>query len=145
MGVTKIHDWTTFISLSNEQKLDVKLLQFPNKIYLRMQKPLPLEDKYAKSLQLCPTMCDPIDSSPSGSPIPGILQARVLEWVAFPYSTHLCPFCFQTDIHTQDCSTCKVLSLLPDHIFTCRASYTQLYTYYYVSESEISLHGKKPY
>ena len=36
----------------------------------------------AKSLQSCPTLCDPIDSSPLGSPIPGILQARTLEWVA---------------------------------------------------------------
>ena len=36
----------------------------------------------AKSLQSCPTLCDPIDSSPLGSPVPGILQARVLEWVA---------------------------------------------------------------
>ena len=36
----------------------------------------------AKSLQSCPTLCDPIDGSPSGSPIPGILQARTLEWVA---------------------------------------------------------------
>ena len=36
----------------------------------------------AKSLQLCPTLCDPIDGSQPGSPIPGILQARVLEWVA---------------------------------------------------------------
>ena len=36
----------------------------------------------AKSLQSCPTLCDPIDSSPPGSPIPGILQARVLEWGA---------------------------------------------------------------
>ena len=36
----------------------------------------------AKSLQSCPTLCDPIDSSPPGSPIPGILQARTLEWVA---------------------------------------------------------------
>ena len=35
-----------------------------------------------KSLQPCPTLCDPIDSSPPGSPIPGILQARTLEWVA---------------------------------------------------------------
>ena len=34
----------------------------------------------AKSLQSCPTLCDPIDGSPSGSPIPGILQARTLEW-----------------------------------------------------------------
>ena len=37
---------------------------------------------YAKSLQLCPTLCDPIDGSPPGSPVPGILQARILEWVA---------------------------------------------------------------
>ena len=36
----------------------------------------------AKSLQLCLTLCDPIDGSPPGSPIPGILQARILEWVA---------------------------------------------------------------
>ena len=36
----------------------------------------------AKSLQLCPTLCDPIDGSPPGSAIPGILQARTLEWVA---------------------------------------------------------------
>ena len=36
----------------------------------------------AKSLQSCPTLCDPIDSSPSGSPVPGIPQARTLEWVA---------------------------------------------------------------
>ena len=36
----------------------------------------------AKSLQSCPTLCDPIDGSPTGSPIPGILQARTLEWVA---------------------------------------------------------------
>ena len=35
-----------------------------------------------KLTQLCPTLCDPIDSSPPGSPVPGILQARTLEWVA---------------------------------------------------------------
>ena len=40
----------------------------------------------AKSLQLCPTVCDPIDSSPPGSPVPGILQARTLEWVAISFS-----------------------------------------------------------
>ena len=39
----------------------------------------------AKSLQLCPTLCDPIDSSPPGSPVPGILQARTLEWVAISF------------------------------------------------------------
>ena len=40
----------------------------------------------AKSLQSCPTLCDPIDSSPPGSPIPRILQARTLEWVAISFS-----------------------------------------------------------
>ena len=40
----------------------------------------------AKSLQFCPTLCDPIDGSPPGSPIPGILQARTLEWVSISFS-----------------------------------------------------------
>ena len=40
----------------------------------------------AKLLQLCLTLCNPIDGSPPGSPIPGILQARTLEWVAFLFS-----------------------------------------------------------
>ena len=40
----------------------------------------------AKSVQSCPTLCDPIDGSPPGSPIPGILQARTLEWVAISFS-----------------------------------------------------------
>ena len=41
----------------------------------------------AKSLQSCPTLCDPIDSSPLGSSVPGILQARTLEWVAISFSS----------------------------------------------------------
>ena len=40
----------------------------------------------AKSLQSCPTLCDPIDGSPPGSPVSGILQARTLEWVAISFS-----------------------------------------------------------
>ena len=40
----------------------------------------------AKSLQSCPTLCDPTDGSPPGFPIPGILQARTLEWVAISFS-----------------------------------------------------------
>ena len=40
----------------------------------------------AESLQSCPTLCDPIDGGPPGSPVPGILQARTLEWVAIPFS-----------------------------------------------------------
>ena len=40
----------------------------------------------AKSLQSCPTLCNPIDSSPPGFPVPGILQARTLEWAAISFS-----------------------------------------------------------
>ena len=45
-----------------------------------------LRRKTAKSLQSCPTLCDPIHGSPPGSPVPGILQARTLEWVAISFS-----------------------------------------------------------
>ena len=41
----------------------------------------------AESLQSCPTLCDPTDGSPPGSPVPGILQARTLEWVAISFSS----------------------------------------------------------
>ena len=41
----------------------------------------------AKSLQSCPILCDPVDGSPPGSPVPGIPQARTLEWVAISFST----------------------------------------------------------
>ena len=41
----------------------------------------------AKSSQSCPTLCDPIDGSPPGFPVPGILQARTLEWVAISFSS----------------------------------------------------------
>jgi len=47
---------------------------------------LPTTLCYAKSHQSCPTLCDPIDSSPPGSAVPGILQARTLEWVAIFFS-----------------------------------------------------------
>ena len=40
----------------------------------------------AKSLQSCPTLCDPTDGSPLGSSVPGILQARILEWIAISFS-----------------------------------------------------------
>ena len=42
----------------------------------------------AKSLQSCPTLCDPIDGSPPGSPVPGILQARTLDGLPFPFPMH---------------------------------------------------------
>ena len=43
----------------------------------------------AKSLQSCPTLCNPINDSPPGSPVPGILQARTLQWVAISFSNTL--------------------------------------------------------
>ena len=46
----------------------------------------PVAAAAAKSLQSCPTLCDPIDSSSPGSPVPEILQARILEWVAISFS-----------------------------------------------------------
>ena len=52
-------------------------------------RPLALRSRlpcHAKSLQSCPTLYDPIDGSPPGSPVPGILQARTLEWVAITFS-----------------------------------------------------------
>ena len=52
------------------------------------QKPSPRPpNSLAKSLQSCLTLCDPIDSNPPGSPVPGILQARTLEWVAISFSS----------------------------------------------------------
>ena len=50
----------------------------------------------AKSLQLCLTLCDPIDDRPPGSPIPGILQARTLEWVAISFSNLSGFFCINS-------------------------------------------------
>ena len=54
--------------------------------YSELLNPQVLRAAAAKSLQSCPTLCDPIDRSPPGSPTPGILQARTLEWVAISFS-----------------------------------------------------------
>ena len=54
--------------------------------HLSQQQVKVLFEAATKLLQLCPTLCDPIDSSPPGSPVPGILQARTLEWVAISFS-----------------------------------------------------------
>ena len=57
-------------------------------IWVRIPAPT-LHAAAAKSLQSCSTLCDPIDGSPPGSPVPGILQARVLEWAAIAFSATL--------------------------------------------------------
>jgi len=54
--------------------------------YMTTGKTIALTAAAAKSLQSCPTLCNPIDGSPPGFPIPGILQARILEWVAISFS-----------------------------------------------------------
>ena len=64
------------------------------KLYIKFQNGIPvaMDAQYyiaaaaAESLQSCPTLCDPRDGSPPGSRIPGILQARTLEWVAISFS-----------------------------------------------------------
>ena len=75
---------------SNSSNLKIKriftsTLWFLNGIWL-LNSCFLLAAAAAKSLQSCPTLCDPIDGSPSGSAIPGILQARTLQWVAISFS-----------------------------------------------------------
>ena len=57
----------------------------------------------AKSLQLCPTLCYSIDGSPPGSPVPGILQARTLEWVAISFSNGHAYVCTNINIYVCIC------------------------------------------
>ena len=61
------------------------------KRFFLQHKIMPPAAAAAKSLQSCPTLCDPIDVSPPGSPAPGILQARTLEWVAISFSKIMPP------------------------------------------------------
>ena len=58
----------------------------------------------AKSLQLCPTLCNPIDGSLPGSPLPGILQARTLEWLPFPLQ------CMKVKSEREVAQSCLTLS-----------------------------------
>ena len=74
-------DPVKFLSLSSSTMTTTTKITKPNRLfsrYLLTQYML----CYAKSLQSCPTLCNPIDGSPPGSPVPGILQARTLEWGA---------------------------------------------------------------
>ena len=56
----------------------------------------------AKSLQPCPSLCNPVDGSPPGSSVPGILQARILEWVAIAFSvsyTYICVYIYDMCVY----------------------------------------------
>ena len=68
----------------------------------------------AKSLQSCPTLCYPIDGSPPGSPVPGILQARTLEWVAISFSISKVKTKQISDPNTILCSNWKNLLIWKD-------------------------------
>ena len=73
------------------RQVGVWLVTFPSLVELPITKPFETHivasaTAAAKSLQSCPTLCDPIDGSPPGSSVPGILQARTLEWVAISFS-----------------------------------------------------------
>ena len=70
----------TFLSILNHRKM-VEV-----EISVCSLSPLPAAAA-AKSFHACPTLCNPIDGSPPGSPVPGILQARTLEWVAISFSS----------------------------------------------------------
>ena len=68
----------------------------------------------AKSLQSCPTLCNPIDGSQPGSSVPGILQARILEWVKFLSPMHACMLsCFS---RVQLCKTESSVGQKPNRI-----------------------------
>ena len=93
----KSHGEVTWQYLANNEKIEreiKEIIPFTNetKIIKYLGIYLPKETKdlymlcYAKSLQLCPILCDPIDGSLPGSPVPGILQARTLDWVAISFS-----------------------------------------------------------
>ena len=82
----ELHQWggallCFFIGFSY-QKIGARRVKTPNRFTLKTA----AAAAAAKSLQSCPTLCDPIDGSPPGSLIPGILQARTLEWVAISFS-----------------------------------------------------------
>ena len=84
------------------------LFQRINSLTLDSQLLATIHGKYAavaKSPQLCPTLCDPIDGSPSGSPVPGILQARTLEWVAISFSK-----CLKLKSESEVAQSCPTLS-----------------------------------
>ena len=71
-------------------RLKSEMITWEKKIEIKIKKGTKVSESHAataaKSLQSCPTLCDPIDGSPPGSPVPGILQAGILEWVVISFS-----------------------------------------------------------
>ena len=82
---------TSLLRPANSTWVSVEVDLLPTSTWVSLETDPALVEPWAaapaKSLQSCPTLCDPIDGSPPGSPIPGILQARTLEWVAISFSS----------------------------------------------------------
>ena len=76
----------TLKSLLQHQNLKASVLHHSVFFMVQLSYPYMTAAAAAKSLQPCPTLCDPIDGGPPGSPVPGVLQARTLEWVAIFFS-----------------------------------------------------------
>ena len=76
--------WNTLSNCGGKKKRELKFIECIKFIITVTYHIHPFA--IAKSLQSCPTLCDPIDGSPPGSPVPGILQARTLEWVDISFS-----------------------------------------------------------
>ena len=83
--ITKKYTWVAKKEIINSRE---KLKSVSNIKDRKKEKEGGRDRAAGKSLQSCPTVCDPIDGSPPGSPVPGILQARTLEWVAISFSMH---------------------------------------------------------
>ena len=83
-GLSRVLSSTT---VQKVQFFGTQLLYFPTLTSIHGKTIALTAAAAAKSLQSCPTLCDPIDGSPPGSPVPGILQARILEWVAISFSS----------------------------------------------------------
>ena len=78
--------WTHLRTLGTSQCPELEVCRLEEKQVLKHTEPEAASAAGAKLLQSCLTLCDPIDGSPPGSPVPGILQARTLEWVAISFS-----------------------------------------------------------
>ena len=100
MGILKREErgaWNTLLSSIQRRVVTFRFLYlwfllsegktiWQSKIFLQLWHEGSAAAAAAKSRQSCPTLCDPIDGSPAGSSVPGILQARILEWVAISFS-----------------------------------------------------------
>ena len=78
--------WLQILKYAYEKQIGEENIHFTVKFQAILKVAWYAAAAAAKLLQLCPTLCDPIDGSPSGSPVPGILQARTLEWLAISFS-----------------------------------------------------------